>query len=302
MSGSHGPCDAALPNPPTHRELPTPGRLQPWVRRLLHSSSDGPTRYTVAVPPTGACYFTHIAGAPMTLRYSDGRPRQCPPLFIGGQLKREMPVAEISGRVGLLGVEFRPTALYRLFHRDCSVFTDRLTDVRAFVPADGEALVRALDAEEAIAAKAAVLTAFLERWSRDAAEPSPVDQAVEHIEREGGCVTVAAVAEGCGWSVRHLHRRFLHEVGIGPKLYAKVVQVNSAVAAIGERGGRDLQHVAQDCGYYDQAQFIHDFQRLIGTNPMRFLRHPDPFLRVYLGRVGARLGHGTRPRATAPRR
>jgi len=257
--------------------------LRPFVRRFLHSFSDRPGRHLVPVPPTGACYFTHVYRSTLRLHFAQGDTGHCPALFVGGQLQREMPIGEVIGPIGLVGAELQPTTLFRLFGKDCRAFTDRIADVGESIPG-GSRLTRALETRHEIQAKVDVLTDFFQGWSREATPPSPVDHAIGQIERAGGQVAISDVAQACRWSTRHLHRRFLEEVGIAPKLYAKIVQINRVMAAIHEEDGPNLPRLAQECGYYDQAQFIRDFQRLVGTNPMDFLRHPDPFLRIYLGR------------------
>lgn len=277
----------AEPKSVQHREIGAPEALRPFVRRLLNTYSDGSVHYSACVPPTGACYLTHVYGSPMRIQFADGAWQRCPPMFIGAQLKREMPLAEIRGQIGLLGVELTSTALYRLFGLDCRALTDQTTRIEDAFPEDGRGLVDALLSQPVINAKVRLIAQFLGRRIGSAAPPSRVDRAIARIEQERGAVAVEQLAEECAWSPRQLHRRFLTEVGIGPKLYAKIVQVNVVVAAI-RSGGDKLQDVAQDSGYYDQAQFVHDFQRLVGVTPMRFLRNRDPFLKMYLGRSAVR--------------
>lgn len=268
-----------------HWEYPVPCSLEPFVRRFLHSRSRAPTSADIPVPPSGDCYVTHVAESRMWMKFSDGRCEPCPSVFIGGQLQRELPVGQVRGQVALVGAELRPTALYRFFGAACSQFTDCIADIRVAASRDGASLMRALAQHADPAAKREVLTEFLLKWARNAAPPSRVDQAVATIEATAGRISVEALARRCDWSARHLHRRFRCEVGIGPKLLAKIFQLNHAITAIRDGDPVRLQHVAQSCGFYDQAQFIRDFQRFVGTNPVTFLRHRDPFLHIYLGQV-----------------
>lgn len=230
----------------------------------------------------------------MRMSFSDVCWSECPALFVGGQLRNESPVAEIAGKGELLGIEFRPTGFYRLFKKECSAFTDCISDFYEIDSSAADALFEALSAKRDIPAKVSALEHFIEHFVRGAEQTPRVDHAVDLIERHQGYLRVADLADRCHWSPKQLHRHFLTTVGVGPKHFAKIVQINRVAAEIQAQNREGLQSIAGRCGYYDQAHFIHDFQRFIGTNPLAFLRDPDPFLKTYLGRVGTP-DRGARP-------
>ncbi|MDZ7662743.1 AraC family transcriptional regulator [Thiohalophilus sp.] len=275
------------PSPVQHHDYPPPAPLRPFVRRILHSYSAEATSTTIAVPPTGAHYITHVYGAPMQMQYSYNADQPCPALFVGGQLKSEVPVARIDGKVGLLGIEFYPTGFYRLFRQDCSAFTDCMTDFARVVPEHAAALNEALSLKTDTTSRLETLEHFLSHFADNAEQTPGIDQAVALIENQGGYLRVEELAQKCHWSPKQLYRYFMKIVGVSPKHFAKIVQINGVVAQIHAGSYEGLHQLALQCGYYDQAHFIRDFQRLIGTNPLAFLQHPDPFLKTYLGRVGS---------------
>jgi len=222
----------------------------------------------------------------MRIQYSYDAGQPCPALFVGGQIKNEIPLARIEGKAGLLGIEFHPTGFYRLFRHDCSAFTDCITDFAKVVPEHAAALNEALSIKKDIPGRLETLEHFLSGFADNAEETPGVDQAVALIERHGGCLRVEELAQKCHWSPKQLYRYFLKTVGVSPKHFTKIVQINRVVAQIHAGSYEGLHQLALQCGYYDQAHFIRDFQRLIGTNPLAFLQHPDPFLKTYLGRMG----------------
>jgi len=80
------------------------------------------------------------------------------------------------------------------------------------------------------------------------------------------------IAEGIGISSRRFIELFRHEVGMPPKVFARVRRFQSAVQTIGGRAPTiEWAHVAADCGYYDQAHFIHDFRAFSGLTPSAYL-------------------------------
>ncbi|WP_175452543.1 helix-turn-helix domain-containing protein [Thiohalomonas denitrificans] len=272
-----------------HQEYPPSKYLLPFVRRILHSYGPEGASTTIAVPPTGAHYITHVYNAPMRMSFSDVCWSRCPELFVGGQLKNEMPVAETAQNSELLGIEFQPTGFYRLFKRVCSTFTDCITDFLEIAP-DGGELLETLPAQVEVTNKINTLECFLSRFVEDAVETPRVDHAVALIEQSDGCIRMEDLAKRCHWTPKQMYRQFVRTVGVGPKPFAKIVQINRVVTHMLTQNSEGLQEAALRCGYYDQAHFIHDFQRLIGTNPLAFLHHPDPFLKNYLGRAASLSG------------
>lgn len=274
---------ASIDDSLTHREFPPGTPLACLVNRYLHSHGSAAT--TLTVPPTGAHYMTHVVGGPMLMRFAGKEWQRCPAVFVGGQLQREMPVARVADTTELLGVEFRPTAFYRLFRSDCHHYTDCITDFDQACPDVAASLIPALIAETSIPGKIHLLELSLCRLAEQALAPVEADLAVDLIEQHSGCIRIEGLAEQCGCSDKKLYRQFLKMVGVSPKFFAKIVQINSVVAQLKHQSPDGLQQLALTYGYYDQAHFTRDFQRFVGTRPLEFLRHPAPFLETYLGHM-----------------
>ncbi len=85
---------------------------------------------------------------------------------------------------------------------------------------------------------------------------------------------VAAVAERAGLSVRRFIHCFRREVGLTPKTYARVCRFQQVVRHLHRRDEVNWAELALECGYYDQAHFIHDFRRFSGFTPTAFLAQP----------------------------
>lgn len=263
-----------------HEELTFDQRLAPFIVRRMRTWTEEPVKFQMPLPPSGSIFITLVYADPMTLALTADRPEWTPDIFIGGQLRRTTPVSRVNGRVGITGFEFTATGFHRLFGVDCQAFTDvarPLSDA-----ADTGALSRALAGATDVHEKMEALHAWLLDRVPQALPPTVIDEAVAHVEHEHGCVSVAELAERCHLGERQLNRRFLREVGIGPKHFAKIVQIRQALLTM-ERGNEgELQALAQRNGYFDQAHFINDFQRLIGTNPLAFLEAGDSFMRTYM--------------------
>ena len=79
--------------------------------------------------------------------------------------------------------------------------------------------------------------------------------------------TVAGVAAQVGLSQRRFIEVFNEQVGLTPKVFCRVRRFQAAVCRAHRRGIVDWRELALDCGYFDQAHFIHDFQAFSGLTP-----------------------------------
>jgi AraC-like DNA-binding protein len=99
------------------------------------------------------------------------------------------------------------------------------------------------------------------------------------LERSAGRVPIAALSAETGWSARHLIARFREEVGVTPKLAARILRFERVVARVRRTRGAGWADIAYDCGYYDQAHLNRDFRQFAGTTPTAFAAAllPDDF-------------------------
>lgn len=95
----------------------------------------------------------------------------------------------------------------------------------------------------------------------EAAEPDPMVTEVVRRIRAGD--RVAAIAPAVGLSSRQLQRRANDVFGYGPKLLARILRLQEALALA--RRGIALAAVAARCGYADQAHLADDVRALTGT-------------------------------------
>ena len=86
-------------------------------------------------------------------------------------------------------------------------------------------------------------------------------------ELELGRRRVADVAERVGLSDRNLHRRFVRQVGYGPKTFARVMRLRRFLALGENAAGGGLATMAAVAGYADQAHLSRECRRLTGRSP-----------------------------------
>ena len=92
--------------------------------------------------------------------------------------------------------------------------------------------------------------------------------------------TVASVLDRIGLSHRSFAQIFHDQVGLTPKSFSRVQRFQRVLRQVHRLPSIDWADVALECGYYDQAHFIHDFQTFSGFTPT-----------VYAARATEHLNH-----------
>ena len=101
--------------------------------------------------------------------------------------------------------------------------------------------------------------------------PDPVSIAANRLFACDGVGRVSTIATASGLSTRQFERRFLAQVGVPPKLYARIIRFNAVLDHKLRFPRRRVDRIAIDHDYYDQMHFVHDCRDFTGEPPSRFL-------------------------------
>jgi AraC-like DNA-binding protein len=114
-----------------------------------------------------------------------------------------------------------------------------------------------------------LLRCFLIDRLRGASVHPVVATALHHISASSGAISVAALADRCGVTARHLHRLMRVWVGCGPKRYATISRFQSTLVEMERAPAQPAAVLASDVGYFDQAHLTLDVGRFAGAPPGR---------------------------------
>jgi methylphosphotriester-DNA--protein-cysteine methyltransferase len=98
-----------------------------------------------------------------------------------------------------------------------------------------------------------------------------VDYALQKFQNTPNLPTIASVTGQIGLSKRRFIQVFNERVGLTPKLFCRVRRFQSVLGLIANGERIEWADLAVDCGYFDQAHFIHDFASFAGLNPSAYL-------------------------------
>ncbi len=91
--------------------------------------------------------------------------------------------------------------------------------------------------------------------------------AIDRIEQTGGQLDIRALAREVGYSQKHLITLFRDQVGVPPKLVARLFRFDRVVQHLRTGAPGTWAEIAAACGYYDQAHLNREMRLFTGTTP-----------------------------------
>ena len=190
-------------------------------------------------------------------------------------------VISTAAQRSIIGVHFRPGGAFPFLRmpagelRDTSVSLDTLWGAAAVDLRDQ--LLGAPTHQDRFEILERVLLAEL---MRGANRHAAVGFALRRFMTEPQVTTVAGVTDQIGLSPKRFIQVFRDETGFTPKVFCRIRRFQQVLgvmeAGVGGVKNVEWANVALDCGYFDQAHFIHDFRAFSGINPTSYLANRTP--------------------------
>jgi AraC-like DNA-binding protein len=280
---------ARLPVDPTEFEIVLPPEmLRPFLRRYLYAArpSDGPV--TIRPKPTGYTYFSNFLQVAPDGYFTINGKKNDPAgrWYLPGQIVDHEIEVRIERSDLVIFCEFAATGRYRLLGLPGDAYIGESPTLAQacpeYEPVACACFVAGPDAPRFVHVEE--INDFFSRLAEQARPPDPeVERAVAMFEAANGAVRVAAVCAEVGLSPRQLNRRFTHLVGVGPKFFGQILQINWVVSLLYAHDMLSLTEIAHEAGFYDQAHFNHAMQQFFSEGPREFLQSDHVFFKSFLG-------------------
>lgn len=229
------------------------------------------------------------ARSPEALEFTFGTPYQVHRLDRGG-VENAHPIALIGvqtfrrvelvmrGHVDAFTIVFQPGGVFRLFGVPGEVLAnDHFDGDAALGRGLGELLCR-LGAKTSCADRAVIADGYLRAKGSTLEPASNVARAAMAVLAHEGRGRLSDLASSTGLGVRQFERLFRHEVGMPPKLYARIVRFEAALRYKAASTTLRWTDVAHGLGYHDQMHMVHDFNQLSGGSPTAVGSQLDMFV------------------------
>ncbi len=261
-----------------YREFQPSALLSPYVECFwvlegnTRQTPDGPERLL----PDGCVELVINFGLPFREHLDQHQTATQPARFLVGQMTRPLLISP-SGPFQVLGIRFQPGGTAPFFRFPIAEVTNRIVPLADIDSSLENGVVGRVCEEGRLNEKVRLTEQLLEQQLKACSTPgTSLRPAVSRILQSGGQVSIDSLAHDLGLSGRQLGRRFQAEVGLGPKLLCRILRFQRIFSALG-RNDESWAGLALDCGYYDQAHLIKDFQQFTGQTPSLLLNQFTAF-------------------------
>ena len=171
------------------------------------------------------------------------------------------------GQVHVFNILFHPTGLNRLVGINMASLVDNAASASDVF---GRSAL-ALEDSVRLAPDFPSRVAAVERWVAMLMEKREPDATIEGSSRllmaARGCLRIDNLVRRSGLSASQFQRRFAIEVGMAPKLFARTIRFDAALAAHHNAPDRSWTDIVHELGYFDQAHFIGECRAFAGVLP-----------------------------------
>ena len=248
-----------------YREIPPQAPLNRVVECFWTLEGEGagaakPER----ILPDGCLELILNFGAKFSQHCDDG-PRLQPRNFLVGQMTGPIVISP-TGRVELLGIRFHPGGTLPFLRVPLHEITDQIVEVGSLSSRLERDLMHTTAGSSSLSEKIKAVETLLRHYLANSKHDSWLMILAGRIVDSRGLVSVDRLANEAGVSSRQLERRFLREVGVGPKLLGRIIRFQQVFRAV-EHCNAAWAEIAIECGYYDQAHLIRDFNQFAQQTP-----------------------------------
>ncbi len=181
-------------------------------------------------------------------------------------------VIDTAQQASVIGIHFKPGGAFPFFKMPaCELHNLHVSLEDLWGHEAGWLRERLLEAQTAEKKIYVLEQCLLEQAFKPMERHRAVDYALGLFRNIHTAPAITDLADHIGISSRRFIQLFSNQVGLTPKLFARVRRFQQVLRQI--RTGTDFPwaDMAADCGYFDQAHFIHDFKKFSGINPTTYV-------------------------------
>jgi len=173
----------------------------------------------------------------------------------------------------MLRVNFHPGALYRLLHIPLSEFTDRWFDAESAISREVNLVNEQLANCNSYVDMIRIAEDYVKTKIRKAnTETHPLDKVASQILGDPSRFSLDWLANQACLCQRQFNRKFIERIGVGPKLYSRIVRFYRAYRYKETHPNDDWLTIALLFGYSDYQHMVKDFQKFANVTPNLWVR------------------------------
>jgi AraC-like DNA-binding protein len=221
-------------------------------------------------PEQGITFF--VRGRPSMVDPLTGEGRVAPPVAIFGQQMKRCNV-HLEAEFLMFRVHFQPGALFRLLNVPLYEFGEEYFDAELVLSREVRDVSERLAIAQSYIEMVGVIEAYLVRSvARTTQKALPVDRAAVRLTMDPQHLSLDRLARQACLSPRQFNRKFTERMGVGPKLYGRLIRFQRAYLLKVAHPTIAWPAVALQCGYTDYQHMVRDFKQFTNTIPNEWLQ------------------------------
>lgn len=223
-------------------------------------------------PPSSLCGLVFNYGDAYEISNHKYERSSVPAAFVGGQAIKNYTL-HLKGTIGMVGAALKPTALFNFYKIPMYGFTGERMDFLKIEQAQGTTLQHRIEQGHNTQERIFLIEDYFITLlaSTQFATPEIIGAANTIFDKKGQ-LNISELLESIPMSRRSLERKFLNEVGLSPKTYAKIRRFGHTCKLMAGKRDVNLMDVLFEGGYYDQSHFIKDFKYFSGRTPKTYVK------------------------------
>jgi AraC-like DNA-binding protein len=223
-------------------------------------------------PPNALCSLVFNYQDKYRISNLKYRNRTVPICFVSGQALGNYTL-HLNGKIGVVGVAFKPAAFYQFYGVPMYELTDERIRFSEICSESCQKLHDSIGAEMDNLKKIEILERYLLRiLERPKYGEEAIMVSANEIFDSKGQTNISELLDKVPMSRRNFERKFLEEVGVSPKTYAKLRRFGYTCSLMAGNRDVNLMDVLHEGGYYDQSHFIKDFKYFSGRTPRKYAK------------------------------
>lgn len=174
----------------------------------------------------------------------------------------------LSPQYLMFSINFQPGAMSKFLKTPLTTFMDKRIDAEAVLGSGiseiYEQMVNTNCYESLIQIVEEYLSKSIQKLKKD---DQPIDKIAQLITQNPSNYTVDKMADLACLSISQFERRFVQQLGITPKFYARINRFYQAYQIKDHNPEADWFSVAIKTGYYDYQHLVKDFKEFAHTSP-----------------------------------
>ncbi|MEJ7685136.1 MAG: helix-turn-helix domain-containing protein [Segetibacter sp.] len=181
----------------------------------------------------------------------------------------------IDGPFGVFGVALFPYTPSLLYQLPGSIFANNIISAEDLFKHEDSYLEERVALAKSNEDRIQILTVYLvEKLCKcNSRTDVLIQDMVQHIIQTKGVLPIETLILHASISRRQFERRFIHHVGMSPKLFSRIIRFQNTLRYPPNANIRNLTSLAFAHGYADQAHFIREFKEFSGINPKYYFTH-----------------------------